>query len=711
MSRWWLFGLLACRSTPTPTASTDVEADTDTDADSDTDTDADSDADVDAIPPVDTGPFGVASGEGSLVLRHVADEQRVELHGLFLPELPVVDAALCWPEAIGLCPAGLPLRGSDVAAPRWTPDPSVSIGVGPAVTVGGFSATRRADPTAGVHYTGRHSDAVWATNAPVDVALAGGQWAPFATSDALRLPPPVELLVPAPGEVVRLLPGERRQLEWVPSAGPHRLTLEVRGSEEPGSRDVRQVFVLEDDGEASIEVDALGLLPANQTVLLTLARTARADLTVLTEPLDVAARTESTVVAEHLPLHGLAPIATSTVCTVGPMLEDGSWYGFLDNAVDAHDPSTESCTRGPTPGRDASFQVELQPGERLTVRGRRLGGDASLYLVGSCADLRETCLAASDEAPLDGTEVLVYQHDGTTPQTFYLVVDSPLAGGGVFVLDVERDLPSPDPASDGCAGLDAMPSVSGLVTVDLGAAVDHLDAGATSCAYQATAGSDVLLPVHVPAGDVLHARADAPVALYALEDCVDERTCVAGAARFAPLAWTNTTSDPMDLALVVDQPSGSPPLGPVDLQVDVVTPIDTLATDCTSLAAPLATGVHDIRTQLTGSGLDLAAPGPSCTYANSAGPDGVLAVRLQPGERLDAHLDHAREGVLALLHTCAAPQSWATCADEPGADEHLSYENTSSNVEDLALWVDTWQPPNASLGPAAIELTVEIRAR
>ncbi|MCB9668782.1 MAG: hypothetical protein H6734_04835 [Alphaproteobacteria bacterium] len=218
-----------------------------------------------------------------------------------------------------------------------------------------------------------------------------------------------------------------------------------------------------------------------------------------------------------------------------------------------------------------------------------------------------------------------------------------------------------------------------------------------------------MLPVVVPPGDVLAVDADAPVVLYLLASCLNESTCLAGAARYAPLRWQNPTADPVTATVVVDSRASLPPLGPFDVHLDVVTPIDAFPATCADLGTPLTTGVHIVHATLSGGALDLALPGPSCTFAPSAGPDGRLAVRLEPGERIDVDLVHPGDGVLALLTDCDDATSATTCADRPGTGETLTYTNASPAPEDLVLLVDTWLAPGQPSSPVDVRVDVRIR--
>ncbi|MCB9668781.1 MAG: hypothetical protein H6734_04830 [Alphaproteobacteria bacterium] len=274
-----------------------------------------------------------------------------------------------------------------------------------------------------MHYLGTAA-MPWPANSRLDVSLPGGQWSPFDAADVLPVPPEVDITSPARFERVRLTAGQSRTIEWVPASGPHVLTLEIHGADEPGAASVHRLITLEDDGEHTVDVDALGLRPANRELTFTLARTSRADLDVGDDPLALAARIETSFTAEHPPVQGRTQVPAASVCTGSPVLVDGAYYGYLDAASNDHDPGNDGCTGANAPGADAVFQVPLEPGERVRIEGRRVDGDLALYLVESCAAL-ETCVASASEAPIDHPEVLVYTNASDTPVTRYLVVDSP----------------------------------------------------------------------------------------------------------------------------------------------------------------------------------------------------------------------------------------------------------------------------------------------
>ncbi len=694
MSVWWL---VACGPVtpvaPSPSGSPGPTDETGTPSDT---------ASPPSPTPVDSGWFGPRRGEGSVVLRHRYGRTELELVALFADEIPMVDAALCWPELRGACPPASPHVGQAVDWTPWMPTPRALFGIGPGIVLGPVEASRRADGLTGIVYEGR-TVGTWEPGTTVDLVMPA---AGLTTDDAVLLPPPVELLAPAPAEIVRLFEGQQRVLEWVPEPGPHRLTLELYGAEEPGAAPLRRLIALEDDGEYAIDVDGLGLRPENRRVTVRLVRSVRTEVTVDGDPVEVVARTEHTFVAEHPPIQGFSALPPGSDCTDAPLLEEGEWYGFMDTVADTFDLGDDGCTSGPTPGPDAAMRVLVEPGARIRIEGDRPGGDLSLYLLAGCdVDL---CEAAADEAPANEREILVFTNTTDAPVERWLIVDGPSLGDRApFRLRVHRDEPEVEGAPDSCSEAMAATTVSeGIHTYTLRGALDHLDPGIGRCAYSEAGGPDRMVPVSVPAGEVLHVEAAAPVVLYVLDDCVDENSCLAGAARYGTLHWTNAGTEARRVTVVVDSRADLPPSGPIDVEIHTHDPIEHLAPACDPAPPVLESGLHLIRAPLTGDAVDLAVPGPSCTFAPSAGPDGQIGVRIQPGERLEAQLSHPGDGVLALLPACG-DGSAVVCDDRVGSGERIVWENTGSTPFEGVLLVDTWLNPGQP--PVTVEVEVELR--
>lgn len=681
MSPWWL--VLGCRATP---VATDPPTTPPTPS-SPVDTAPPQDTAPPTVPPFDTGPYGPAVGEGSVTVRW--DETgRALVQGVFVDDLGgQQDVASCWPQPDRLCPSS----ASDTwqAAPPFDPTGRTFLGVGPQLLVGPYTADRIADPVLGVRYRGERSTP-WPTGSTLGLTFAGGQWSPFVTSAGPVAPEPVVWIRPASGERVRLVDGGAYVLQWVPAEGDHTLALSVFGAQEPGSRPLLHQRLLDDDGHFVLQVDELDLTPANRDLLFVLERRARQSFEVAGNPVTLTAITEATFTATHPPLADRTPLATTGTCDSAPPLPAGATYGTLDFTANDHNPGNQGCTTGATPGRDAVFAVTVEPDERVTIRGDRIDGDASLYLVARCDDL-DSCVAVADVAPSGRPETLVYTNREPAPALVYLIADAPaLSPDLVYRLDVTYDQPVVTATADRCDVANTVPAVGpGRYTVDLAGAIDHLDPQTGACALGPTDGPDVFLPLDIPAGTTVSVTPEGPVSLYLLGNCVDESTCDAAASRYAPLRWTNPGPEAARRTLVIDQDRRAPPIGPVDLLVEHVVRQTTVAPTCPTTTAPLTTGLHLLDVALTSADHDL--PTPSCTFASAVGPDAVVPVRLAPGETLDVQYAHSGEGVVYLLDACT-PAATLACDDQVGRDEHLRWTNAGVTTVDHLLVLDTWLP-------------------
>ena len=101
---------------------------------------------------------------------------------------------------------------------------------------------------------------------------------------------------------------------------------------------------------------------------------------------------------------------------------------------------------------------------------------------------------------------------------------------------------------------------------------DDLNPGAGGCTCKSAPGADVIAPITISAGMTLTLGIDMPgadPALYLIEDCTDESTCVAGVDTGGDadegLAYQNLGPD-QTLYLVIDTADG---LQPYFLSVDI----------------------------------------------------------------------------------------------------------------------------------------------
>lgn len=110
--------------------------------------------------------------------------------------------------------------------------------------------------------------------------------------------------------------------------------------------------------------------------------------------------------------------------TDAPPIEPGEYYAGTPQLLSpALNPGFNGCTSTGMTGNDGTRRVVLEPGQTLTATVNMEDSDPALYLSTDCDDLT-TCVQGDDA---DGTvETLTYTHNGSTPLTAYLTVDSRL---------------------------------------------------------------------------------------------------------------------------------------------------------------------------------------------------------------------------------------------------------------------------------------------
>jgi hypothetical protein len=84
--------------------------------------------------------------------------------------------------------------------------------------------------------------------------------------------------------------------------------------------------------------------------------------------------------------------------------------------------STGSCTQSTQLGRDAAYRVTLNAGQQLNAT-LTATWSSLLYLVTDCASSATTCLTGSGSG---SPQQISYTNNGTSAQTYYLIVDAPL---------------------------------------------------------------------------------------------------------------------------------------------------------------------------------------------------------------------------------------------------------------------------------------------
>lgn len=250
--------------------------------------------------------------------------------------------------------------------------------------------------------------------------------------------------------------------------------------------------------------------------------------------------------------------ALNDVCSAAfDVTAGGTFNGTLSDYTDDYEP--DSCISFGAPGPDAVWSVNAVAGQILTA-SMTGGFDASLYVVSDCSDIAGTCGAGSDSGAVETINYAI-----PTTGTYYIITDAFLASAsGTFSLTVDLVTPICTPGTKMCAGNNletcradgsgfdtemcpgscdtlanecsgnscASPVVittAGQYTGDTGLFTDEYDPSAASCVNRAP-GNDVIYQINGTPGDVITATMTSSfdAVIYAVSDCSDLNTCVAG---------------------------------------------------------------------------------------------------------------------------------------------------------------------------------------
>ena len=340
---------------------------------------------------------------------------------------------------------------------------------------------------------------------------------------------------------------------------------------------------------------------------------------------------------------------------------NGLITGSTAGASGDYDPGSGGCTRAAASGADVVYSVQLQARERLQA-SLHAGFDSSLYVVTDCGDVLRSCVAGSDDG--DPEEVdFVAQVAGR----YYLIIDGYGSGSGAFELSVQVSPPAS--GGDTCGAAITVPAGGGaFMSSTAGMGNDYEPP--LSCTGSTNQGADVAYRLDARAGEVIEVQAsfsDSDGALYAVTDCGDLASCVAGAAsggRGADerLRFVARSSQPY--YVVVDGVLAGD-AGAHDIAIDRHS-----GATC-AFAAPLRTDATSEWLTTAGFADDYSPGAAGCTGRPTTGPDRVYGVDLGAGDQLQVRLDGLSfDAAMYLLSDCADPR--ATCVD--GVDRQGAVE-------------------------------------
>lgn len=128
-------------------------------------------------------------------------------------------------------------------------------------------------------------------------------------------------------------------------------------------------------------------------------------------------------VGQRCPADECVDIAAGDVCATAELLLPGTIDGDFATVIDDYDVGDLGpCELFGSTGRDLAYRVELDAGQSVEIvvdPSDRV--DTSIYLVTSCDDVHDECVAGIDDGWLDEPETLTYT--ATEAVTLFLVVD------------------------------------------------------------------------------------------------------------------------------------------------------------------------------------------------------------------------------------------------------------------------------------------------
>ena len=259
-----------------------------------------------------------------------------------------------------------------------------------------------------------------------------------------------------------------------------------------------------------------------------------------------------------------------------------------------------------TDGGDRFYSIDLAPGDSLKASLVTNSSQAKLYVVNSCGDPKNACVANDPtKNATTNPQRVQYTNQGSTTQTVYLVVDAEYNSSDPFTLNYEvvpnlvctpgsfvcdgttkvkhcqADGLAYDPAiscgtGNTCSGIacgelsnidtcSTAPLVGGNYStfVDSANLSSDKNPGSTSCAKASSPGADFFHKVSVPPGRKLRVRAISigsdPSSIYVFTDCAAiTTTCLVGdsitySQNYAgQVEWTNPDPTPREVIVAVD---------------------------------------------------------------------------------------------------------------------------------------------------------------
>lgn len=370
-----------------------------------------------------------------------------------------------------------------------------------------------------------------------------------------------------------------------------------------------------------------------------------------------------------------------------PFIVTGSGT-FMGNTLQANNDYEEAqmCTGFRQTGPDQVYRISLQAGDRVqaTLTPSPVSYDAALYLVTSCANIAQSCVAGSNSANPQRID-----YTSASAGSYYLIVDGYGGAGGAYRLDITFN-PAPVP-NDRCSGAIDV-GRGGRLTGDTTFAHNDYDPGSGGCTIYPEVGHDVTYRVTLAAGERLQATLDAPWdrALYAVTDCaMVARTCVAGSNSGNPEHIDFTSAGGGTYYLIVDGYGNN--AGAFILDV-TTSPAARGGETCESaVVVPVAGG--SFRSTTAGL-MHRYNPPLSCTGFREQGADRAYRLHSQEGDVVEVQsaFDAGLDGALYVVRDCNNIMSCIAGADRNPAGQPEDLRYVARGAADHYIIVTSYAP-------------------
>jgi hypothetical protein len=344
----------------------------------------------------------------------------------------------------------------------------------------------------------------------------------------------------------------------------------------------------------------------------------------------------------------------------------GVQTGNTQTAVNDYSQSN-SCTGYASTGPDIVYRVPLSAGDRLRASLQpNTSWDASLYLVTSCSNVAQSCVAGQDNGNPEVVDYVAAQAGD-----HFLIVDGYGSAGGAYTLTIELN-PAPI-ANEQCSGAIDV-TAGGTFSGDTRNAINDYDPASGGCTGFAARSKDLAYRVQLAPGERLRASLSAAwdASLYLVTDCgAAAASCVAGQDNGNPEVVDYLSAAGGTFFLIVDGFGSA--AGTFDLSITISPPVVGGDVCATAITIPAVGGSF----QSTTSGLSNSySPLTSCTGSANLGPDRVYSQALTAGDVVEALLEPAAglDASLYVLTNCTSQTCVAGADQGPsGAAENLRF--------------------------------------